>query len=90
MLPRIYWFGVEFGLVQGPNGVRAYGSGSTSSPEELEFCVGPKCRRHPWDLSVVARRDYDIWKLQEDVFVIPSFAELGRSFRAWTREQKLA
>lgn len=83
MVQRIYWFTVEFGLTESKDGIRAYGSGSVSSPEELQFCVGPKCRRHPFVIDKVAQQTFDIWHLQEDVFVIKTFAELGRDFRRW-------
>ena len=89
MLPRLYWFTVEFGLINTSNGLRAYGSGSVSSPAEIEFCVGPKCRHHAFNVDVVAARDYDIWHLQEDVFVIDSFEQLGKSFREWSKRQGL-
>ena len=89
MLQRIYWFTVEFGLTHTPEGVRAYGSGSTSSPEELEFCVGPKCRQHEFEIDVVSRKTFDIWHLQEEVFVIKSFADLGNEFRKWARSKKI-
>jgi phenylalanine-4-hydroxylase len=89
MLPRLYWFTVEFGLIQTSQGLRAYGSGSCSSPQELEFCVSPKCRHHQFDVDVVAARDYDIWHLQEDVFVIDSFQQLGQEFRRWSKAQGL-
>lgn len=83
MLTRVYWFTVEFGLINTSQGVRAYGSGSVSSPKELEFCVSAACRKHPFDIDVVSQREYDIWKLQEDVFAIESFAQLGKNFRNW-------
>ena len=89
MLPRLYWFTVEFGLIQTLQGLRAYGSGSVSSPEEIEFCVGPKCRRHPFDVNMVAKRLYDIWHLQEDVFVIDSFESLGKNFRLWAKQHDI-
>jgi phenylalanine-4-hydroxylase len=85
MLPRIYWFGVEFGLIDTPKGIRAYGSGSVSSPQELEFCVSDKCKKLPFHIDAVASKDYDIWHLQEEVFVIPSFNDLGQQFRAWAK-----
>ena len=89
MLPRLYWFTVEFGLIQTAKGLRAYGAGSCSSPEELQFCVGDKCRHHKFDVNVVAAREYDIWHLQEDVFVIDSFASLGNSFRTWAKSHDI-
>jgi phenylalanine-4-hydroxylase len=88
-LTRIYWFTVEFGLVQTPEGLRAYGSGTVSSPEELVFCLTDKCRKHPFVIDKVAEQNYDIWHLQEDVFVIPSFAQLGNDFRDWARRNKI-
>lgn len=87
MVTRIYWFTVEFGLIRTPGGVRAYGSGSTSSPQELEFCVSSACRHHRFDIDQVAARAYDIWHLQEDVFVIDSFPQLSASFRDWASRQ---
>jgi phenylalanine-4-hydroxylase len=89
MLPRIYWFTVEFGLINTAEGLRAYGSGSVSSPQELQFCVSSQCRHHPFDIELISKRDYDIWHLQEDVFVIDSFQQLGTEFRNWARRQDL-
>lgn len=89
MLTRIYWFTVEFGLIKTSDGIRAYGSGSVSSPQELEFCVSNHCRHHPFIIEKVAQQNYDIWHLQEDVFVIDSFIELGKSFRAWAKKFSL-
>jgi phenylalanine-4-hydroxylase len=84
MLARMYWFTVEFGLIENSKtGLRAFGSGSVSSPEELQFCVGPKCKRIPFSADAIAAKSYDIWHLQEEVFVIESFEQLGREFRAW-------
>jgi len=89
MLPRLYWFTVEFGLISTSQGVRAFGSGSCSSPEELEFCVSPKCKQIPFSVDQVAQKTYDIWHLQEEVFVINSFEQLGKSFREWAARQGL-
>ncbi len=85
-LQRIYWFTVEFGLINTPQGLRAYGSGSCSSPEEMQHCVSDKCRKHPFDLTIMSERDFDIWHLQHDVFVIDSFQQLGREFRDWAQK----
>ncbi len=89
MLPRLYWFTVEFGIIQTKVGLRAYGSGSVSSPEELEFCVSSKCRHHGFDVDVISKRPYDIWKLQEDVFVISSFNDLTKKFNSWAQVKGL-
>ena len=90
MLARIYWFTVEFGLTRGHSGeYRAYGSGSTSSPKEIQFCVSDECQKVPFDIDQIAAKDYDIWKLQEEVFVVDTFAELGQGFRSWAKRNGL-
>ncbi len=89
MLPRLYWYNVEFGLIDEGNGPRAYGAGSVSSPNEIQFCVSDKCKKHPFDVDVIAQKDYDIWHLQEEVFVIPSWEKLGKDFRGWAKSHGL-
>lgn len=86
---RVYWFTVEFGLINTPRGVRAYGSGSTSSPQELAFCLSPECRRYPFEIERVSQQTFDIWHLQEDVFVIDSFAQLGQELRNWAATHEI-
>lgn len=89
MVQRVYWFTVEFGVINTPRGVRAYGSGSTSSPQELAFCLSPQCRRHPFEIDKVAEQTFDIWHLQEDVFVIDSFTQLDRDVKAWAARHQI-
>jgi phenylalanine-4-hydroxylase len=89
-IQRIYWFTVEFGLINTYKGLRAYGSGSCSSPEELAFCVGPKCKKIPFDIEAVTHKDFDIWHLQEEVFVIDSFKQLKSELSQWASRNKVA
>lgn len=38
-LARLYWFTVEFGLLDTPNGLRVYGGGIISSPSETQYAL---------------------------------------------------
>ena len=79
MLARLYWYTIEFGLMNTPAGVRAYGAGLLSSGGELAYCVedpGPK--RLPFELERILRTDYQIDRYQTTYFVIDSFAQLMR------------
>ena len=79
MLARLYWYTIEFGLMNTPAGVRAYGAGLLSSGGELAYCVeSPKPKRLPFDLETALRTDYQIDKYQTTYFVIDSFAQLMR------------
>src|SRR3989440_7375338 len=39
MLARLYWYTVEFGLIEEREGLRAYGAGILSSGGEISYCV---------------------------------------------------
>jgi phenylalanine-4-hydroxylase len=79
LLARLYWYTIEFGLMNTPAGVRAYGAGLLSSGGELAYCVeSPKPKRLPFDLETSLRTDYQIDKYQTTYFVIESFAQLMR------------
>ena len=77
MLARLFWFTVEFGLVNTDEGIRAYGSGIMSSPGELVYAVeSDEPERKPFDAVDVLRTPYRIDILQPIYFVIDSFDEL--------------
>jgi phenylalanine-4-hydroxylase len=76
-LARLYWYTVEFGLIQKPEGMRIYGSGIVSSRTESIYAVeSPSPNRIHFDLERVMRTDYRIDDFQESYFVISSFEEL--------------
>jgi phenylalanine-4-hydroxylase len=76
-LARLYWYTVEFGLIEKPEGLRIYGSGIVSSSAESVYSVGdPSPNRIGFDLERVMRTKYRIDDFQESYFVIGSFKEL--------------
>ena len=77
MLARLFWFTVEFGLVNTDEGIRAYGSGIMSSPSELRYAVeSEEPERKPFDPVEALRTPYRIDILQPIYFVIDSFDTL--------------
>jgi phenylalanine-4-hydroxylase len=77
-LARLYWYTVEFGLIQEKSGeLRIYGSGILSSKTESVFCLdSPAPNRVRFDLMRVMRTRYRIDTFQKTYFVIKSFEEL--------------
>lgn len=76
-LARLYWYTVEFGLIESPNGLRAYGAGILSSGGEIGYCLdSPQPHRLPFNLERVMRTRYRIDSYQESYFVIRDFQEL--------------
>ena len=77
MLARLYWYMVEFGLINTPRGLRVYGSGILSSKGETVYSVeSPKPHRIAFDLVRVMRTDYLIDAFQQTYFVIDRFEDL--------------
>ena len=80
LLARLYWYTVEFGLIQTPQGLRAYGAGLLSSAGELQHSVrAPGPRRVAFDLQRLMRSRYRIDSYQAGYFVIDSFEQLFRA-----------
>ena len=74
---RIFWFTVEFGLINTPQGRRCFGAGIVSSPSEAKAAMeGKACEFRPFDLLSVLRTPYRIDILQPIYYVIDSFADL--------------
>ena len=76
-LARVYWYTVEFGLLQQADGVRIYGAGIASSFTESVFALDdPSPNRIRFELERVMRTRYRIDDFQESYFVIDSLDDL--------------
>jgi phenylalanine-4-hydroxylase len=76
-LARLYWYTIEFGLLNSANGLRIFGAGILSSATESVFALeDPSPHRIRFDLERVMRTDYIIDDFQQTYFVIDSFEEL--------------
>ena len=76
-LARLYWYTVEFGLIETPQGLRIYGAGIVSSRGESVFSLeAPSPNRLGFDLVRVMRTPYRIDDFQQVYFVLPSFQRL--------------
>lgn len=76
ILETLYWFTVEFGLINTPDGVRIYGSGIVSSKGESEFCLSPNATHVAYDMQRIMATKFRIDTFQNLYFVIDSFKQL--------------
>jgi phenylalanine-4-hydroxylase len=77
MLSRLYWYTVEFGLIETPRGLRTYGAGILSSGGEISYCIeSPNPNRIGFDLLRIMQTRYKIDTYQETYFVIRDFQQL--------------
>lgn len=79
-LARLYWYMVEFGLINTNKGLRIYGAGILSSSGETVYSLTDKrSNRIGFDLERVMRTDYAIDDYQKTYFVVESFDDLFRA-----------
>ncbi|MBL4910923.1 MAG: phenylalanine 4-monooxygenase [Alteromonadaceae bacterium] len=76
-LARLYWFTVEFGLLNTPDGVRIYGGGVLSSPSETDYATSNKpLELKPFDMLDVLRTPYRIDIMQPVYFMLNCVSDL--------------
>ncbi|MBY0378903.1 MAG: phenylalanine 4-monooxygenase [Burkholderiales bacterium] len=77
MLARLYWFTVEFGLINSHEGLRIYGAGILSSKTESVYALDSKIPlRKKFNLIEVLRTPYRYDEMQKVYFVINNYEEL--------------
>lgn len=80
MISRLYWYTVEFGLIQEGDQLRIYGGGILSSVgETTHSLLSNQPKRIPYDVETLLKTPYIIDHFQEQYFVIESFDQLYQS-----------
>lgn len=78
----LYWFTVEFGLIQTNKGLRIYGSGITSSKGESIYSLESEKPIRTWfDPIIAMKTEYRIDDYQKNYFVIKDYTELFSTLR---------
>ena len=77
-LQRLYWFTIEFGLID-QDGPKVYGAGIASSFGEAISSLEKNTVRVQFDLDEVLNTSFETDKIQEKYFVIESFDQLYES-----------
>lgn len=89
MLERLYWFTLEFGVVEERGRLKAFGAGLLSSVGELEqFDRGPELCR--FDADRIVATPYDPTSFQPRLFVAPSFDAMIEGICTWVGERVIA
>jgi phenylalanine-4-hydroxylase len=82
-LKRFSWFSIEFGLLEETGETKVFGAGILSSTGEIPYSVlSPEVLRRPFVTNVVINTDYDPSRMQDHLFIAPSFAFLRRELEA--------
>lgn len=74
---RLFWFTVEFGMINTAEGLRGYGAGIASSPSEAAHALSDGAKVRPFDIQEVLRTPYRIDIVQPIYFAIDGFEQLA-------------
>jgi phenylalanine-4-hydroxylase len=75
-LQRLYWYTIEFGLIQEKGKTMIYGAGIISSKAETDHVYEEGVKHIPYDVKTCMTRDFVIPEVQLDYFMIDSFSQL--------------
>ncbi|GAA4405654.1 hypothetical protein GCM10023187_24260 [Nibrella viscosa] len=80
MISRLYWYTVEFGLIQEDGHLKIYGGGILSSVGETSYSLYSEVpKRIPYHVETLLRTPYIIDRYQDQYFVIESYEQLFHS-----------
>lgn len=73
---RLFWFTIEFGLINTPDGRRIFGAGIASSFSECAYALSDKPHVHKFDMEKIRNKDFRIDLIQEDLYLLGSADQL--------------
>lgn len=75
---KLYWYTIEFGMVDEDGAPRAYGAGMLSARQELKHCITDAPKRHDLDIEEAIATTYPDTGLQPHYFVARSMEDMRR------------
>jgi phenylalanine-4-hydroxylase len=88
-LEAFHWFTVEFGLIRENGEKRIFGAGIVSSNDEVTHALSDEVTVRPFDPETLVNTDYEVYNLQDELFLMDSFEQLLDGFERWTRSHGL-
>jgi len=83
-IDRVYWYTMEFGVVEQSGQPKAFGAGLLSSVGELA-AFDTHAQLMDWDLDQMSQTPFDPTEYQSTLFVAPSFTHLLVDVSRWVR-----
>jgi phenylalanine-4-hydroxylase len=77
LLGRLFWYTIEFGLIETPRGLRIFGGGILSSYQETLYCLeNPEVQRLPFSIEKMLLTPYRYDEIQMTYFILKEMAQL--------------
>ena len=78
-LQRLYWFTIEFGMIEENNELKIYGAGIISSKEETQHAISNSSKKLKFNVIAMMNQSFRTDIIQENYFVLDSFEQLKNS-----------
>ena len=90
-LKRFSWFSIEFGLIEEEGATKVFGAGILSSTGEIPYSLlSSDVTRRPFVTDAVIAQDYDPSRMQNNLFIAPSFSFLRRELEGLVKRFGIA
>lgn len=80
-LQRLYWFTIEFGLINEDNKIKVFGAGIISSKGETEHAISNRSVKTDFNITEIMKHNFRTDVLQDEYYVIDSFEQLNDSLK---------
>lgn len=77
-LEKIYWFTLEYGLIEEKGKIKAIGAGLLAGLEDQNRAFASDANLRDFDLDEITKTAYDFSKLQDFYYVLPSLDHLEK------------
>lgn len=81
LLSRVYWYTIEFGMIEENGALKIYGAGIISSNGETKHAIDKNTSKINFDIDLVLDTPYRTDVIQDNYFVIKSFEHLYSSIQ---------
>ncbi len=88
-LERLYWFTLEYGMIEEHGNPKAFGAGLLAGIEDMNNAFRADADIRPFTIEEVINTDYNYSFLQQRYFVISSFEFLKEETKKFIRERNL-
>lgn len=75
---QLYWYTVEFGMVEEEDGPKAYGAGLLSGCKELQYCISDAPKRQDLVIETAIATRYPETGFQPLYFVAKSLKDMRK------------
>jgi phenylalanine-4-hydroxylase len=80
---RLFWFALEFSLIETPKGRRIFGAGLASSYGESAYALSDQPEVLPFNLEIIRMQEFRIDEFQKKIFMLNDTDQLYRCLNAF-------